>query len=355
MSNNRTFIVLDGPDFSGKSTLMEAFVKRVEAEGIEHVAMREPGCQPNVGSVAEEIRELLIATRDEVVQPETDILLHMGYRNQNVKNVILPALAENKWVISDRFVYSTWCLNVQAHLNTHPHLTEIFHGLMPYILNGLPEPLTFILDTPREIRDQRAESNARKKDRYESQGKDVHDRIEAAYEQLRASPSCVFLDGTKSTEELVEQMYETVKAFSENITQQLTDPTAEDREAVLQNAPKTAEEHAQAMRDELDADTEWDLETKLREYVKTYITDIAEQLFPGAKDENLERLRKDGETFAYKTAKAAFKISGEDRTLFHPSRVGQVNQKVHSVLNYSFMREMWEKHFVENDITVVEA
>ena len=355
MSNNRTFIVLDGPDFSGKSTLMDAFVKRVEAEGIEHVAMREPGCQPNVGSVAEEIRELLIATREETVQPETDILLHMGYRNQNVKNVILPALAENKWVISDRFVYSTWCLNVQAHLNTHPHLTEIFHGLMPYILNGLPEPLTFILDTPREIRDERARNNPRKLDRYESQGKDVHDRIEAAYEQLRGAPSCIFLDGTRTTEELVEQMLDTVKGFVENIEQQQVDATAEARDEAVKSVPKSAEEHAQAMRDELDADDTWDLEVKLREYVKTYVTDIAEQLFPGAKDEELERLTKDGEGFAYKTAKAAFKISGDDRTLFHPSRVGQVNQKVHSVLNYGFMREMWEKHFVANDITVVEA
>jgi dTMP kinase len=353
MSNNRTFVVLDGPDFSGKSFLMEAFVKRVEAEGIEHVAMREPGCQPGVGSVAEEIRELLLATRDEVVNPETDIMMHMAYRNQNVKNVILPALAQNKWVISDRFVFSTWCLNVQAHLDTHPHLAEIFNGLMPYVLNGLPEPITFILDTPREIRDERAKSNVRKLDRYESQGKEVHDRIEAAYNQLRAAPSCIFLDGTKPTEELVEHMLAAIKAFDENLTAQIEAQKA--RGDVQGEEVDFAEQQAQKLRTELDEDAEWDLEVKIAEYVKTYITDIAEQLFPGAKDDDLIRLTKDAEDFAYKTAKAAFTISGEDRTLFHPARVGQVNQKVHTVLNAGFMREQWEKHFATNNITVPVA
>lgn len=349
MQNNRTFVVLDGPDFSGKSTLLEAFVKRVAAEGIEHVAMREPGCQPGVGSVAEEIRELLIATREETVQPETDILMHMAYRNQNVKNVILPALAEKKWVIADRFVFSTWCLNVQAHLETHPHLTEIFRGLMPYVLNGLPEPITFILDTPRAIRDERAQSNKRKLDRYESQGTLVHDRIEAAYEQLRHVPSCIFLDGTKPTEELVELMMAHIQAFTENLAAMEADATL--RKDTIEDTESQEERQAQELRATLDSDEAWDLETELVKYVAENVTAIAEQLFPGAKDEDLERLRTDGEIFAYKTAKAAFKISGEDRTLFHPARVGQVNAKIHSVLNYSFMREQWEKHFIANDIT----
>lgn len=348
MTNNRTFVVLDGPDFAGKSTLMEAFVARVAAEGIEHVAMREPGCQPGVGSVAEEIRELLIATRDEIVQPETDIMMHMAYRNQNVKNFILPALAENKWVISDRFIFSTWCLNVQAHLDTHPHLAEICHGLMPYVLKGLPEPITFILDTPREIRDERAKSNKRKLDRYEAQGKDVHDRIEAAYEQLRGAPSCCFIDGTLPTEELVDIMMAYITTFNANLAALEAD--ADLRKEVLEETESSEERQAAQLRESLDADEDWDLETKLSEYVATYVTDIAEQLFPGATGEDLERIRTDGEIFAYKTAKAAFKISGGDRTLFHPARVGQVNQKVHSVLNYGFMRQMWEKHFEANDI-----
>lgn len=352
MSNNRTFVVVDGPDFSGKSTLMKAFLKRLESEQIEHVAIREPGSVDGVPSLAEEVRATLIAKRDEVVHPETDVLLHMGYRIQNVKNVIKPALDAGKWVVSDRFIFSTWCLNVQANLPTHPHLVEMFYGLMPYVLKGIPEPLTFILDTPREVRDARAASDERKKDRYESQAKDVHDRIEAAYDQLRAAPSCVFLDGTKTTEELVEQMLETVKAFSAELQEQLEGEQA--RTAVVEEKKLTAEERLQELRTEMEQDPEWDLDTKCTEYVRDHITIVADRLFPGAEPEVLERYTKDAQEFAWKAAKAVFMKSGEDRTIFHPSRIGQINQKVHTVLNSSYMKEQWNDLFDREGIKPAE-
>lgn len=353
MTNNRTFVVLDGPDFSGKSTLMEAFVKRLEQEQIAHVAMREPGCIPNGEHLAEEVRELLIANRAEVVQPETDIMLHMAYRNQNVKNVIIPALNEGKWVVSDRFIFSTWCLNVQAHLDTHPHLVELFYGMMPYVVKGIPEPLTFILDTPRATRDARADSNVRKKDRYESQGKAVHDRIEAAYESLRGAPSCIFLDGTRSTEELVEEMLVTVREFNAALQEQMSEEAQHtDVEAAAQ---KSAEERIEEMRTELDADETWTLESKLAEYVANHIDPILGQLFPGAEGERLEQLSKEAREFAWKVAAAAFKNTDGDRTIFHSTRVGQINQKVHSVLNFSYMKERYEEHFAQEGIVYTGA
>jgi dTMP kinase len=352
MSNKRTFVVVDGPDFSGKSTLMKAFLARIEQEQIPFVAIREPGSVDGAPSLAEEVRATLIAKRDEVVHPETDVLLHMGYRIQNVKNVIKPALDEGKWVVSDRFIFSTWCLNVQANLPTHPHLVEMFYGLMPYVLKGIPEPLTFILDTPREIRDARAASDERKKDRYESQAKDVHDRIEAAYDQLRSAPSCVFLDGTKSTEELVEQMLVTVKAFSEELQDQLESEQA--RTEVVEERKLTADERMQEVRNELDADESWDLDTKCHEYVRDHITIVADRLFPGAEGEELVKYTKDAEEFSFKAAKAVFLKSGEDRTIFHPSRIGQINQKVHSVLNFSFMKEQWNELFDREGIKPAE-
>lgn len=352
MQNNRTFVVVDGPDFSGKSTLMKAFLARLEQEQIAHVAIREPGSVAGEPSMAEEVRATLIAKRDEVVHPETDVLLHMGYRIQNIKNVIKPALDAGKWVIADRFIFSTWCLNVQANLPTHPHLVEMFYGLMPYVLKGIPEPLTFILDTPRAIRDERAASDVRKKDRYESQAKDVHDRIEAAYEQLRSAPSCVFLDGTKSTEELVEQMLETVKEFNDNLQEQLASEVA--RTEVVEERKLTADERMQELRTELEADPEWNLDTKCTEYVRDHITLVADRLFPGAVGDVLAKYTKEAEEFAFKAAKAVFLKSEEDRTIFHPSRIGQINQKVHSVLNFSFMKEQWNELFDREGIKPAE-
>lgn len=354
MSNTRTFVALDGPDFSGKTTLMTAFLERLEHEQIDHVALREPGCVDGVPSLAEEIRASIIANRDEVVHPEVDIMMHSAYRLQNVRNVIAPALAEGKWVVADRFIFSTWCLNVQAHLETHPHLVELFYGLMPYVINGIPEPLTFILDTPREIRDARA-ANSPKKDRYESQSKEVHDRIEAAYEQLRGSPSCVFLDGSKPTAELVDQMLETVKAFGKELQDQMAaEAQAQADVTDIQEERKlTKEERLQEIRDELDADESWDLDAKCHEYVRDHVTLVADRLFPGASPEELAEYTKDAQIFSFKVAKAVFQQC-QDRTIFHPSRVGQINQKVHSVLNYGFMRKQWEGLFTDQNVEYVE-
>jgi len=343
MSDNRTFIVLDGPDFSGKSTLMKAFLARVEAEGIDHVAMREPGGIPGSGSLAEEIRVALIANRDERVHPETDVLLHMAYRVQNVKDIIIPALADNKWVISDRFVFSTWCLNVQAHLETHPYLTDMLYGLMPYVLQGLPEPLTFILDTPREIRDQRANSDVRKKDRYESQPAAVHDRIEAAYEQLRSSPSCKFIDGTLPIEEQVEIMFAYIKGFKEQVLGQIAE--AEERSGLMKDEQSQARDMAEQIREELNADETWDLETEISKYVQTNIVEMADQLFQGADPESLAKETEFAKEFAANIARTTFTRTNGDRTVFHPTRVGQINQKVHSMLSWGFARDSWAKHF----------
>lgn len=344
MSDNRIFVVVDGPDFGGKSTLMKAFLAEVEARGIDHVAMREPGCFPGSDSLAEELRQVLIRNRDnEKVHPEADVMLHMAYRTQNVKNVIIPALNEGKWVISDRFLFSTYCLNVQANLPTHPHLNDLFFGLMPYAAAGIPEPLTFILDTPRAIRDERAALAGDKKDRYESQAPDVHDRIEAAYEHLRSSPSCKFIDGTLPLETQVAVMFETIQSFQENVLEiqkqqaARTEAMAEDKQA--------AQEQAVDLKTELDADTEWDLEAQVAAYVKTNVTEMADQLFDGTPPEDLVEVLAKAEVFAAEMARTVFHRTNGDRTVFHPSRVGQINQKVHSMLSWGHARDQWTKYF----------
>lgn len=346
MSDNRMFLVVDGPDFAGKSTLMNAFLERIGAEGIDFVAMREPGCFPGDSSMAEELRQVIIRKRDdEVVHPETDVMLHMAYRTQNVKNVIIPALAAGKWVIADRFIFSTYALNCQAHLPTHPHLTDLMYGLMPYAMQGIPEPLTFILDTPREIRDQRASVAGDKKDRYESQGVDVQDRIDAAYEQLRSSPSCKFINGTLPIEEQVDIMFETIKAFREVGLKQIEE--AQERAGVMQDQRDQAKDLAVQLKEELDADEAWDLEEKIAEYVKTNVTEMADQLFSGSSPEQIAEQLPVAEKFAADMARTVFTRTNGDRTVFHSTRVGQINQKVHSMISWGHARDQWTKYFAE--------
>jgi len=94
-----SFISIEGGEGAGKSTSIEYIKQKFEACGIECLVTREPGGTP----MAEDIRQLLLQHRDEVVDPYTELLLMFASRRQHVQNVIRPALAAGKWVICDRF------------------------------------------------------------------------------------------------------------------------------------------------------------------------------------------------------------------------------------------------------------
>ena len=89
------FITVEGTEGVGKSTNV-AFIKQWLAEqGIEVIHTREPGGTP----LAEEIRELLLSRRDEVVDSRTELLLMYAARCQHVAQKIEPALAKGQWVL----------------------------------------------------------------------------------------------------------------------------------------------------------------------------------------------------------------------------------------------------------------
>ena len=98
------FITLEGTEGVGKSTNL-AFVKGLLlAAGKEVVETREPGGTP----LAEELRELLLANREESFDSSAELLVVFAARAQHLNQVILPALEQGKWVLCDRFTDATY-------------------------------------------------------------------------------------------------------------------------------------------------------------------------------------------------------------------------------------------------------
>jgi dTMP kinase len=95
------FIALEGGEGVGKSTQLKALAEALRARGLDVVTTREPGGSPG----AEAIRGLLL--HDQHWTPEAEALLFAAARADHVARTIRPALAEGKWVISDRFVDSS--------------------------------------------------------------------------------------------------------------------------------------------------------------------------------------------------------------------------------------------------------
>ncbi|GBD24166.1 Thymidylate kinase [bacterium HR29] len=93
------FIVLEGGEGTGKSTLLPRLAARLRSRGVAVVETREPGGT----SVGEGVRVLL---RDEL-DPWAETFLFLAARAQLTAEVIRPALAQGVWVICDRFAAST--------------------------------------------------------------------------------------------------------------------------------------------------------------------------------------------------------------------------------------------------------
>lgn len=99
------FVVVEGIDGSGKSTVTNRLAGQLEKLGLDVVTTRQPGGT----NIAEAIRNICINTQtfDEVLDTKTEYLLMHAARRQLIKTVIEPALEANKIVISDRHDWSS--------------------------------------------------------------------------------------------------------------------------------------------------------------------------------------------------------------------------------------------------------
>lgn len=341
----RNFLVLEGSDFSGKSFLHKAIVERLKSTGIEPVVVREPGGT----ELGERLRKIILSDYNETVHPETDILMHMAYRTQNVREIIAPALREDKWVVMDRFMYSTWALNVQRFLDTHPALPELFMSLMPTVTGGIiPEPVVFIIKTPKEIRLQRREKRAQEKglDRMELLPEVIQDRIDAAYIQLEQGPSTLVVDGTLPIEEQVDFVLTAMKEHVERIEQMAKEEEQRKAElmAVAEGKKTNAEiEQERAVAQPADINpvpADFDLESALVQYAEQNIVD---GLFDDVPTALLEPIKAHYKEVAIDMVRDVFNSTGGDTTIFAGSRVGQLNRHVHSIIHYGYKLKVREQ------------
>lgn len=97
------FIVLEGPDGSGKSTMAKKIGDYYRGEGREIEFTREPGGT----NISEKVRELILDNNNTEMDYRTEALLYAAARAQLVSEKIKPWLNEGKIVISERYVYSS--------------------------------------------------------------------------------------------------------------------------------------------------------------------------------------------------------------------------------------------------------
>jgi dTMP kinase len=196
------FIVVEGPDGAGKTTLAAALADRMRDAGFDPVLVRQPGGTP----AAERIREAFLdpAVRFE---PHTELLYICAARAHLVQEVIRPALAAGRVVISDRYELST-----QAYQGAGRGLDrQIVAAVNAVATGGLRPHLTLVLDIPPELGLARQQESGKVGDRVERADPGFHRRVAAEY--LAASGEGVrHLDGRAPPDQLLEAAWAAVAA-----------------------------------------------------------------------------------------------------------------------------------------------
>ena len=177
------FITFEGGEGSGKSTQVRRLAAALEAAGIEVVLTREPGGT----RLAELVRGLLKDEREDPPCDRSELLLFLAARAQLVKNVIRPALAAGKWVVSDRFSDSTFAY--QGYGRGLP--LDVIRLANDFACDGLKPDLTLLLDVDaataaRRMRGREA-ATATTADRIEQAGDAFHARLAQGFQELAAA------------------------------------------------------------------------------------------------------------------------------------------------------------------------
>ncbi len=183
------FISLEGGEGAGKSTLAKGLAQYLSSQGLEVVVTREPGGTSN----AEAVRSLLVEGDVERWSPMGEALLLYAAREDHVRNLIEPALASGKWVISDRFADSTTAYQVAAG-GLDRQTVETIHA---QVLGHFRPDLTFVVDLDPEVGLQRTIARGEGATRFEQQPTDFHQTLRSEFLDIaRQDPvRCAVLDG----------------------------------------------------------------------------------------------------------------------------------------------------------------
>lgn len=173
------FITLEGIEGAGKSSLQQALAQALTAGGRTMCTTREPGGTP----LAEEIRTVTLARRQDGMPPATELLLMFAARAAHVAQKIEPALARGEWVLCDRFTDAS-----RAYQGGGRGFdAAIIEQLAGIAHPGLEPDRTLLLDIAPEQGLARARARGEGGDRFEDERLAFFTRVRQRYLELAAA------------------------------------------------------------------------------------------------------------------------------------------------------------------------
>ena len=200
------FITFEGPDGSGKSTVIKAVYEKLLKDNFDVLLTREPGGTP----IAEKIRDIILDNSNTALDARTEALLYAASRRQHLVEKIWPALKEGKIVLCDRFIDSSLAyqgggrnLGVENVLNINLFATE----------NTYPD-ISLFFDVSPEIGLSRVNSDKKRvADRLDNENENFHDKVYETFKKIVVNNKNRFIviDASKPLDEVIENTYQILK------------------------------------------------------------------------------------------------------------------------------------------------
>lgn len=194
-------ITFEGPEGSGKTTLIQGIAALLKEAGTEPLLIREPGGT----EIGERIRNILLDRASDAMSAETELLLMVASRAQLVREKIKPALAAGRVILCDRFADASVAYQGygrQLGEETVNRLNEVALGGLSNE-GGVTPKLTFLCLLPPEIGQKRLENRAT--DRLDHESALFHARVYTGYEAMANSGDSRFqvIDASKTPEQML--------------------------------------------------------------------------------------------------------------------------------------------------------
>lgn len=188
------FIVLEGPDGSGKSTMAKKIGEYFSKQGREIEFTREPGGT----KISEKVRDLILDNNNTEMNYRTEALLYAAARAQLVNEKIIPWLEQGKIVISERFVYSSL---VYQGIGRGLGIEEV-RSINNFATANLLPDMVLLLDVNPE-KGLKRKLNIDGGDRLENESIDFHKQVYDGYKELaRVCPEIKTINAERTIEEI---------------------------------------------------------------------------------------------------------------------------------------------------------
>lgn len=203
------FVVFEGLDAAGKSTLISHIQNELEKREIASLFLRDPGST----SLGESLRQLILSTDIEAPVPKAETLLYQAARVQMVEKKIRPTLEKKSWVLCDRFYSSTVAFQAFAR---NLNLQDV-ENLNQFVAGDCSPDLFIFIDISVEESQKRKANRALElgveQDRMEREAVDFQKRVREGYlYQAKKQPDRWFvLDGTQGPDRLLHLTIEELK------------------------------------------------------------------------------------------------------------------------------------------------